>query len=110
MKPVATMIRKLGIRPVINIDDILVMAETREQARDHTCDLIYIRRQNNVPVPFVYKVRTTFTPVVVRFQVHTSTASVQQTSTFYVRNGACKRNVYAGLGQLKHWVATYNVW
>ena len=42
LKPVTTMLRELGVRLVIYIDDILIMAETREQARDHTLGLIYL--------------------------------------------------------------------
>ena len=41
LKPVITMLRELGIRLVIYIDDILVMAETKDQVRDHTLGLIY---------------------------------------------------------------------
>ena len=42
LKPVTTLLRELGVRLVIYIDDILVMAETPEMARDHTLGLIYL--------------------------------------------------------------------
>ena len=42
LKPVVTLFRELGVRLVIYIDDILIMAETREQARDHTLCLIHL--------------------------------------------------------------------
>ena len=42
LKPVTTLLRELGVRLVIYIDDILVMAETSEMARDHTLGLIYL--------------------------------------------------------------------
>ena len=40
LKPLATMLRELGVRLVICIDNILVMAETRELVRDHTIGLV----------------------------------------------------------------------
>ena len=36
------MLRELGVRLVIYIDDILIIAETREQASDHTLGLVYL--------------------------------------------------------------------
>ena len=42
LKPVATLLRELGVRLVIYIDDILVVAESQEEARDHTLGLIYL--------------------------------------------------------------------
>ena len=36
------MLRELGIRLVIYIDDILVMAELQDKARNHTLGLIYL--------------------------------------------------------------------
>ena len=42
LKPVAALGRELGIRLVVYIDDILLMAETREKARDHASSLIYL--------------------------------------------------------------------
>ena len=42
LKPVTTMLRELGVRLVIYIDDILIVAYTAEQARDHTLGLIYL--------------------------------------------------------------------
>ena len=42
LKPIAALGRELGIRLVVCIDDILLMAETREKARDHASGLIYL--------------------------------------------------------------------
>ena len=42
LKPVLTLLRELGVRLVAYIDDILVLAETEEMARDHTGGLIYL--------------------------------------------------------------------
>ena len=42
LKPIAALGRELGIRLVVYIDDILLMAETREKARDHASGLIYL--------------------------------------------------------------------
>ena len=37
-----TLLRELGVRLVIHIDDILIMAENQEVMRDHTLGLIYL--------------------------------------------------------------------
>ena len=42
LKPIAALGRELGIQLVVYIDDILLMAETREKARDHASGLIYL--------------------------------------------------------------------
>ena len=42
LKPVLTLLRELGVRLVAYIDDVLVLAETAERARDHTNGLIYL--------------------------------------------------------------------
>ena len=42
LKPVTAMLRELGVRLVIYINDILVMAETKELATDHTLGLIHL--------------------------------------------------------------------
>ena len=42
LKPVAALGRELGIRMVVYIDDILLMAETKEKARDQASSLIYL--------------------------------------------------------------------
>ena len=42
LKPVAALRRELGIRLVVYIHNILLMAETREKARDHASGLIYL--------------------------------------------------------------------
>ena len=42
LKPVAAMLRELGIRLVIYIAHILVMAESQDTARDYTLGLIYL--------------------------------------------------------------------
>ena len=42
LRPVTTMLRELGVRLVIYVDNILIMAETREQVRDHNLSLIYL--------------------------------------------------------------------
>ena len=41
-KPVVTILRSLGMRIIIYIDDILVMAPSREAAREHTECLIFL--------------------------------------------------------------------
>ena len=42
LKPALTLLRELGVRLVAYIDDILVLAETEEMARDHTSGLTYL--------------------------------------------------------------------
>ena len=42
MKPIAALGRELGIQLVIYIDNILLMAETKEKATDHASSLIYL--------------------------------------------------------------------
>ena len=42
LRPVLTLLRELGVRLVAYINDILVLAETEEMARDHTSGLIYL--------------------------------------------------------------------
>ena len=42
LKPALTLLRELGVRLVAYIDDILVLAETEEMARDHTSRLTYL--------------------------------------------------------------------
>jgi hypothetical protein len=42
LKPLMTLLRELGVRLVSYIDDILIMAETRDQAIDHTLGLIHL--------------------------------------------------------------------
>ena len=42
LKPVTTLLRELGVRLVIYIDDILVIAESPECAKEHTKGLIYL--------------------------------------------------------------------
>ena len=42
LKPVLTLLRELGVRLMAYIDDILVLAETVEMAKDHTIGLIYL--------------------------------------------------------------------
>ena len=43
LKPILTMLRELAVRPVAYIDDMLVLSETEEMAKDHTHGLIYLR-------------------------------------------------------------------
>ena len=42
LRPLAAVLRELGIRLITYIDDILIMAGSPEQARDHTLALIYL--------------------------------------------------------------------
>ena len=42
LKPVTVMLRELGVRLVIYIDDILIMVKTKELAKDHTLGLIHL--------------------------------------------------------------------
>lgn len=35
MKPIVTILRKLGIRPILYLDDMLVMAPIKEEVRKH---------------------------------------------------------------------------
>ena len=41
LKPVAAQLRELGVRMIVYIDDMLIIAETPELLRDHTAGLIY---------------------------------------------------------------------
>ena len=41
-KPVAAKLRELGVRMIVYIDDMLIIAETPELLRDHTTGLIYL--------------------------------------------------------------------
>ena len=41
-KPLAAQLRKLGMRLIIYIDDILILAESRELAQDHIIGLVYL--------------------------------------------------------------------
>ena len=42
LRPIITLLRELGVRLVAYIDDILVMAESPQRARDHTLGLIFL--------------------------------------------------------------------
>ena len=42
LKPIAALGRELGIRLIVYIDDILLMAKTKEKARDQASGLIYL--------------------------------------------------------------------
>ena len=42
LKPVAAQLRQLGVRLIVYIDDILILAETPDLARDHVIGLIYL--------------------------------------------------------------------
>ena len=42
MKPLAAKLRELGVRLIVYIDDILIIAETPQLLKDHTMDLIYL--------------------------------------------------------------------
>ena len=42
LKPVAAQLRQLGVRLIIYIDDILILAESKELARDHAIGLVYL--------------------------------------------------------------------
>ena len=42
LKPVAAQLRQLGVRLIVYMDDILILAETPELARDHVIGLIYL--------------------------------------------------------------------
>ena len=42
LKKALTLLRELGVRLVAYIDDILVMAETKEKSRDHMEGLLYL--------------------------------------------------------------------
>ena len=42
LKPVAAQLRELGVRMIVYIDDMLIIAETPELLRDHTMGLIYL--------------------------------------------------------------------
>uniref|UniRef100_A0A1X7TWZ5 Reverse transcriptase domain-containing protein n=1 Tax=Amphimedon queenslandica TaxID=400682 RepID=A0A1X7TWZ5_AMPQE len=42
LKPIAALGRELGIRLIVYIDDILLVAETKEKARDQASGLIYL--------------------------------------------------------------------
>ena len=42
LKPIAALGRELGMRMIVYIDDILLLAETKEKARDQASGLIYL--------------------------------------------------------------------
>ena len=42
MKPVVATLRKLGIRVILYLDDMLIMANSRDKARDHCQCAIYL--------------------------------------------------------------------
>lgn len=42
LKPIAAQLRELGVRMIIYIDDILILAETSQLVKDHTVGLIYL--------------------------------------------------------------------
>ena len=42
LKPVAAQLRQLGVRLIVYIDDILLLAESKELARDHVIGLAYL--------------------------------------------------------------------
>ena len=42
LKPALTQLRELGVTLVAYVDDVLVLAEMAERARDHMDDLIYL--------------------------------------------------------------------
>jgi hypothetical protein len=42
LKPVAAQLRQLGMRLIVYIDDILILAESKELARDHAIGLVYL--------------------------------------------------------------------
>ena len=41
-KPIVTILRSMGLRMIIYIDDILIMADTPTMAREHTAGLIFL--------------------------------------------------------------------
>lgn len=42
LKPIAAQLRQLGMRLIVYIDDMLILAESRELAREHTIGLVYL--------------------------------------------------------------------
>ena len=42
LKPVAAQLRQLGVQLIVYIDDILILAESKELARDHAIGLVYL--------------------------------------------------------------------
>ena len=42
LKPIAAQLRELGVRLIVYIYDILILAETPQLLRDHTMGLIYL--------------------------------------------------------------------
>ena len=42
LKPLAAQLRQLGMRLIVYIDDILILAESKELARDHVIGLVYL--------------------------------------------------------------------
>ena len=42
LKPLAAQLRQLGMRLIVYIDDILILAESKELARDHFIGLVYL--------------------------------------------------------------------
>ena len=48
-KPIMTILRTMGLRLIIYIDDILLMAETQSTAREHTAGLVFLLEIINHP-------------------------------------------------------------
>ena len=42
LKPVSALLRQLGVRLIIYIDDILILADSKKAARDHAIGLVYL--------------------------------------------------------------------
>ena len=42
LKPLTAQLRQLGMRLIVYIDDILILAESKELARDHVIGLVYL--------------------------------------------------------------------
>ena len=58
LKPVISQLRELGVRLVVYIDDILIMAESEELARDQTLGLTYLLENLGFIIHSVKKVTT----------------------------------------------------
>ena len=42
LKPIAAQLRQLGMRMIVSIDDILVLAESKKLTQDHAIGLVYL--------------------------------------------------------------------
>lgn len=50
MKPIATQLRQLGVRIIVYIDNILILAESKDLTQDHARGLVYLLENLGVAI------------------------------------------------------------